>query len=220
VSGKDSLNNTYLDGTGARRAVPPTLVIHAVAAVPDADATVTSDLKAAGNALVLVGAHTVLSFGGSHADLVLGTPEAPGGVPPVDDGAPERYRAVHRLIREGLVRAAHDVSEGGLAVAVAEMAIGGRLGATIVAPDHDPDALALFGEGCGRLVLEVAPEDVPAVQDSLGADAAVLGLVTSVPVVRLGSAVERTVDELRAAWQGGAGGGTGASAGAGAEALS
>jgi phosphoribosylformylglycinamidine synthase subunit PurSL len=71
VSGKDSLNNEYVGTDGQRHAVPPTLVITAVAHVPDADRCVTPDLAEPGNVLVLIGT-TRPEFAGSHLDLVLG----------------------------------------------------------------------------------------------------------------------------------------------------
>ncbi len=55
VSGKDSLNNEYLGNDGQRHAVPPTLVITAIAHVPDADVCISSDLTAPGNVLLVVG---------------------------------------------------------------------------------------------------------------------------------------------------------------------
>ncbi len=63
-------------------------------------------------------------------------------------------------MRAGLVRSCHDVSEGGLAVAIAEMCIGGRLGAAVTRCPHDDMATALFAESASRLVVEVAPVDV------------------------------------------------------------
>lgn len=164
VSGKDSLNNEYTGADGQRHSVPPTLVITALAAVPDANRTVTSALAGPGNHLVLLGT-TAPEFAGSHLDLVLGAPTdagsgdtAQGAVPAPDPDAPARYRALHRAILAGLVTSCHDVSEGGLAVAVAEMCIGGRLGATITDLPHENLTTALFAESIGRLVVEVAPE--------------------------------------------------------------
>jgi len=81
-------------------------------------------------------------------------------VPRPDPHAPTRYRNLHRAIRAGLVRSCHDVSEGGLAVALAEMCIGGRLGARVTALPHDDTSTALFSESASRLVVEVAPADV------------------------------------------------------------
>jgi phosphoribosylformylglycinamidine synthase II len=161
VSGKDSLNNEYVGADGERHAVPPTLVITAVGHVPDPDRCVTPDLAMPGNVLAVLGT-TDPEFAGSHLDLVLGAPDDPGVAPGPDPNAPDRYRRLHSAIRAGLVASCHDLSEGGLAVALAEMCIGGRLGATIEHLPHDDLATALFSESVGRLVVELDPRNVPA----------------------------------------------------------
>ena len=163
VSGKDSLNNEYLGNDGQRHAVPPTLVITAIAHVPDVDACITADLTAAGNVLILVGRHPgrVRRLAPRHGRIRIDDRRGRAGAC-ARPGAPERYRRLHRAIRSGLVRSCHDLSEGGLAVAIAEMCIGGRLGATIDTLPHDDVATALFSESIGRLVVEVDPADVDA----------------------------------------------------------
>jgi phosphoribosylformylglycinamidine synthase len=177
VSGKDSLNNEYTGTDGQRHAVPPTLVITAVAHVPDADRCVTPVLRRAGDLVLLLGV-TKPEFAGSHLDLVEGTPHAHGVVPAPDPAAPERYRRLHGAIRDGLVQACHDVSDGGLGVALAELCIAGRLGITVSALPHDDVATALFAESQGRLVVEVAPRDLDTFRDAIGADVTVVGTVT------------------------------------------
>ena len=88
---------------------------------------VTMDLKQPGNLLYLVG-ETRDELGGSHFALVNGL--SGGQVPTVDaERAVKTFAAMHRGIQRGLVRACHDLSEGGLAVAAAEMAFAGGLGA-------------------------------------------------------------------------------------------
>jgi phosphoribosylformylglycinamidine synthase len=177
VSGKDSLNNEYTGADGLRHAVPPTLVITAVGHVPDADRCVTPVLQRAGDVVLLLGS-TRPEFAGSHLDLVEGAPASPGVVPAPDPAAPERYRRLHRAIGEGLVRACHDVSEGGLAVTLAEMCIAGRLGINVTAlPDRDL-ATALFAESLGRLVVEVAPRDLDRFRELVGDELGVVGVVT------------------------------------------
>ncbi len=157
ISGKDSLNNEYLDQNGVRRAIPGTLVISAIGIMPDAGKAVTSDLKEAGNLLYLLGETRADELAGSaFADL---TGYTGGVVPRPVHGALAAYRAVYRAIHAGLVRSAHDPSEGGLAVALAEMCIGGGIGAQL---DGQTDAAALFAESQGRLVLEVRPQDAAA----------------------------------------------------------
>jgi phosphoribosylformylglycinamidine synthase len=204
VSGKDSLNNEYSGSDGSRHSVPPTLVITAVAHVPDADAVVTPDLKRAGDALVLVGT-TRPEFGGSHVGALLGgfdDVEA-GSVPAPDPDAPARYRRLHGALRTGRVRACHDVSEGGLAVALAEMAIGGGLGVDVQQLPHTDPTVSLFSESTGRFVCEVEPGDVDWLAAELGEPITLLGLVTDEPIVDLLHA-HVTLDDARHAFHGGA----------------
>ncbi len=202
VSGKDSLNNEYLGSDGQRHAVPPTLVITAIAHVPNADATVTPDLKEAGNALVLVGS-TAVEFGGSHFGHV--HPElrpADWTVPAPDPAAPARYRRLHALIHGGRVRACHDLSEGGLAVALAEMAIAGRLGVAIDTLPHAHLTTALFAESNGRLLCEVAPQHLDEFLTTVGEPAMVLGTVTDDPWMSVPGCTV-ALDALVAAFTGG-----------------
>ena len=177
VSGKDSLNNEYTGADGKRHAVPPTLVITAVAHVPDADRCVTPVLRQPGNKLVLLGS-TATEFAGSHLDLLLGEPEVPGSVPSPDPDAPTRYRNLHRAIGDGLVWSCHDLSEGGLAVALAELCIAGRLGAEITELPHDDLVTSLFAESQSRLLVEVAPGDLEEFRGVMHEPVRVIGTVT------------------------------------------
>ncbi len=171
ISGKDSLNNEYR-ANGERKPVIPTLLISAVGVIDDAAQTVDMSLKEAGNALYLVGT-TRNELAGSHFAEVV-SPElfaqffADTDVPQVDvTSARVTMKAVGQAIRKGLVRACHDLSEGGLAVAAAEMALAGLLGVTIdiekvkadgVNEDDTRCAWLLFSESPSRFLLEVAPE--------------------------------------------------------------
>jgi phosphoribosylformylglycinamidine synthase len=194
VSGKDSLNNEYLGADGARHSVPPTLVITAIAHVPDANAVVTPDLKHPGNIVVQVGA-TACEFGGSHFAKVHEMTDRQT-VPAPDPAAPARYRRLHKALRSGRVLACHDISEGGLAVALAEMAIAGRLGLsidTLPGPDH---VSALFSESSSRFVCELAPSDAAWFAAELGESITVLGTVTDAPALALPGEPSITLDEL------------------------
>jgi phosphoribosylformylglycinamidine synthase II len=186
VSGKDSLNNEYMGTDGQRHSVPPTLVITAVAHVPDADAVVTPDLKHAGNTLVLIG-NTAPEFGGSHVGALLGCFDDPldGSVPAPDPAAPARYRRLHSALRSGRISACHDVSEGGLAVALTEMALGGGLGIDVRALPHTDPTVSLFAESTGRFVCELAAGDVDWLAAELGEPVLLLGVVTDGPIVDL-----------------------------------
>src|SRR5690606_22523276 len=97
----------------------------------------TMDLKSPGNTLYLVGV-TRDELGGSHFCLVSGLEG--GTSPKLDPAAAKKlYQAIHSSIQQGLVRACHDLSEGGLAVAVAEMAFAGGCGATVRLADVPTD---------------------------------------------------------------------------------
>ena len=131
ISGKDSLNNefSFIDEQGEKEtiAIPPSLLISAMGQVDDVRQCVTMDLKEAGNALFQVGV-TRDEMGGSHFALVR---QLRGGRVPevVAEQAKATFAAVHQAIQSGLVRSCHDMSEGGLAVTLAEMAFAGALGA-------------------------------------------------------------------------------------------
>jgi phosphoribosylformylglycinamidine synthase len=204
VSGKDSLFNEF-EG----RPIPPTLLITALGVVPDAASAPTADLKADGDVLYLVGGTGPHLHGSLYGEL-FGTPTG-SQVPGLCAGEPlGRYRALHRAIRDGLVASAHDLSEGGLAVAAAEAALAGRLGASIELPDGPfADTAWLFGETTGRLLVEVAPADAEPFEAVLaGQPVQRLGRVTAEPrlvVRRRGRAlVDLPVAQLLEAWKGGA----------------
>ena len=151
ISGKDSLNNEYNDVDGTRHSIPGTLLISALGIVPQVARTVTMDLKTPGNLLYIVG-ETRPEYGGSHIHLLRGL--TGGMVPQPVLEAPTQMRALYRTIQDGLVRSCHDCSEGGMAVALAEMCIGGQLGADIsIAGESN----LLFSESLSRFIVEVEP---------------------------------------------------------------
>jgi phosphoribosylformylglycinamidine synthase len=138
----------------------------------------------------------------------------PGGHAPGLRSAPlTRYQLLHGAIRQGWVRACHDLSEGGLAVALAEMCIAGRLGAQIdignwqLESERLSDGELLFSESNGRLLLEVAPADVRQVEAHfLGQRLVRLGEVTESPQLDIQFADRKLVDlpvtQLVTAWKG------------------
>ena len=147
ISGKDSLFNEY-----AGEAIPGTLLISALGLVPDMHRTAASALTGAGRDLWLVGEASD-RLGGAVVNDLLGIGDS--RVPRAPEDPLDRYTAVHGLIADGSVTAAHDVSDGGIGVAVAEMSIGGRLGVEITVPAGGSGAItALTNEAPGRLLLE------------------------------------------------------------------
>lgn len=169
ISGKDSLNNEFRHGDRVIR-IPHTLLISAMSIVPDATRVVTSDLKVAGDAILILG-FTRPEFGGS---IYLNRRGKSGGRPPAVDaaGARKLFQKLHQAIRGGLIRACHDLSEGGLGVAIAEMAFGGDLGAEIeltsVPSESRADHEILFSESASRFLVEVAPPNVRGAIEMLG----------------------------------------------------
>jgi phosphoribosylformylglycinamidine synthase len=188
ISGKDSLNNEYTGADGRKHTIPGTLVISALGIVPDVTRTVSSDLKRAGNAIYLVGV-TGNHLGGSALAQNAGDlgGEAPAPVP----DATTVYGSLHRAMQMGLVSACHDVSEGGIAVAAAEMAIGGNRGVAIdltTVPAASPlvDATLAFSESLGRLIVEVSPGNQPAFEAEFAAQPCErVGVVLADDIVRL-----------------------------------
>jgi phosphoribosylformylglycinamidine synthase len=172
ISGKDSLFNEYRAPDGTSHAIPGTLLISAIGIVPDVGRIASMHLREPGNFLYLVG-RTADELGGSLLLRVRG--ERGGEVPRVE---PRRARsilmALHRAIRAGLVQACHDLSEGGLAVAAAEMAIASGHGAALDlgrAPGAErglPLASLLFAESATRFLVEVRPDDAAAFERRLG----------------------------------------------------
>ena len=197
VSGKDSLNNQFTTQDGTTIEIPPTLLITGMGIVNDITRGVTSDAKAAGNILLLVGPPCD-TLGGSVAGALLGLT----GPMPVTDLSvgPAAARAVASLIERGVVRAAHDVSDGGLLCGVAEMLIGagGALGARLEIEDFD--AAALFGESPSRYLIEVAPPDLADAFATLSGTSAVrIGALDTTARLHA-NRLDVGVDELHRAW--------------------
>lgn len=209
VSGKDSLNNEYLGKDGQRHAIPPTLLISSLGVIDSYDHAVTLDLKQAGSYIYLVGPHAP-HLEGSHLVLIKKAPlDGVGSIPFVSEQTKLVYQQVYLAMRNFEIRACHDLSEGGLAVAAAEMCIAGRLGMHVeIDPERGPDSIApyLFGETNGCFLVEVAPEHRHRFETRF-ADLPVcrLGQVTQEPVLTImyqNDAVLRLpVEDLRAAWQ-------------------
>jgi phosphoribosylformylglycinamidine (FGAM) synthase-like enzyme len=204
ISGKDSFNNEYLTRSGVRQAIPPSLLISSLGILPDVRRTVTLDFKQPGSILYLVGDFNP-TYGGTHFALCFGLPEgAPSDVPLPSTGAPALYRALHRAMQiEGLVSACHDLSEGGLGVAAAEMCIAGQLGLDLDLPGG---AFALFGETAGCLLIAAAPGREAELERALaGQPIQPVGRVIAEPVFTI-NGVDRPlfslpVADLAAAWQ-------------------
>ncbi len=210
ISGKDSLNNEFRCEDGSRIAIPATLLISAISLIDDVNKCVTMDAKQSGNYLFVVGL-TKNELGGSHyykIHDVLGA-----HVPKADIvRSAETARRIHDAIVQGMVVSCHDCSEGGLAIALAEMAFAGDLGIDAdlrgLACADDcirPDA-RLFSESNGRYIVEVPPEYFDAfAKRMLNLPFGQIGRVVENRRLAIRAAhrtlIDADIDALRSAWQ-------------------
>ena len=206
VSGKDSLHNQFTTEDGRLIAIPPTLLVTALSLMEDVGHAVTTDAKAAGSTLLLVEPDAE-AFGGpaplagTHLAEVLGlAADALGPIPPCNAEAGARVaRFVADAIARGVVRSAHDASEGGVAVAAAEMAIGAGPASGLGVALEPAGVVDLFGEAASRYLLEVA--DAGDVGASDGVRITKLGTITDDGRLTLGGPTVPVAD-ARAAWRG------------------
>jgi phosphoribosylformylglycinamidine synthase len=194
VSGNVSL---YNETSG--RAILPTPVIGGVGLITDARHAIDLALKQDGDALILIGATS------GHLGCSLYLREIEGleaGPPPPVDFAAERRNGdfVRGEIRRGRVAACHDLSDGGLIAAIAEMALAGGRGVNLAPlPADMPRNAYLFGEDQARYLIETQdPETVLAAAHAAGVPARVIGVVGGVSLTLPGAGAI-SVDELKAA---------------------
>jgi phosphoribosylformylglycinamidine synthase len=161
ISGKDSLSSTYRGKDNLVIHIPPVLCVSAFGRLPDVTKTVSADFKKEHSQVVLVGCRNPMEMAGSvYYDLIgyIGN-----NLPKIDLAVlPKVYQAVYQAIAEGKVLACHDISEGGLAAALAEMCFGGNLGAVINIPAEEKAENFLFNETAGCFLIELDPKINPA----------------------------------------------------------
>ena len=159
ISGKDSLHNQFTNQeTGQVLRIPNTLLISAIGVIEDVRKCVTMDLKGGRDSVVAV----VKPRSDELADLA------------------SAHRAMAKIIRDGHVQSCHDISEGGLLVAAAEMCIASGLGLSLEADKIDDP----FGESPGRYLVEIDAQGEDTLRSTLaraGVELIVLGKVTALP---------------------------------------
>ena len=211
ISGKDSLNNEFACEDGTRISIPSTLLISAISIVDDINKCVTMDAKRASNLLFIVG-ETKNELGGSHYYKI--NDQVGANVPKLDlETAPKIAKKISVAISQGLVVSCHDCSEGGLAVALAEMAFAGGLGieADLRGLPKSKDCsrvdMQLFSESNSRYIVEVEPEKYDAFAKlMLNLPFGQIGKVTEEKTLIIkaenGKAIiESDLDLLKQAWQ-------------------
>ncbi|MCW4017594.1 MAG: phosphoribosylformylglycinamidine synthase subunit PurL [Candidatus Bathyarchaeota archaeon] len=205
ISGKDSFYNESPMGP-----ITPTLLITAVGVVPDIRSAVSMNLKAPDNLLYIVG-KTYAELGGSeyyklHGYLGKSVPKVHA------TQARKTYYAMTKAISEGAVEAVHDLSEGGLAVVAAEMALASDLGLELDLRKVPSDEITradflLFSESNSRFLVEVTEKDKARFEELMKGKAyARIGKVTKKPKMKFiglnsSAVVDAPVADLRAAWK-------------------
>ncbi|MDA1192480.1 MAG: AIR synthase-related protein, partial [Candidatus Poribacteria bacterium] len=213
ISGKDSLYNEYRDTrTGDQVAIPGTLLISAICVVEDIEKTMTMDVKRPGDLVYVVG-RTYRELGGSHYYARHG--EIGATVPHVrPNEATKSMDAVFVGINGGVLSAAHDCSEGGIAVAAAEMAFAGGYGMNLEIRNGQLGNMRLdeylFSESASRFIVTLKPEyemKFVGVMAYLGVTGfEKLGVVTdsrrfTILDGRGQARIDATIDDLKESWQ-------------------
>jgi phosphoribosylformylglycinamidine synthase len=205
TSGKDSMKNDF-KADGVKISVPPTVLYSMTAKMEDVRRAITSDFKQADDVVYLLG-ETHDELGGSEYYALHG--QLGANVPKVDfEKAKALYTLVGQANDQNLIQSCHDLSDGGLAVALAEATFGYNCGASIDMPETDLALpVQLFSESHSRFLATVAPEDVLAFEQLLGSRATRLGIVTKDVrlVVRHGGreVISADTDVLRSLWTNG-----------------
>jgi phosphoribosylformylglycinamidine synthase len=209
ISGKDSMKNDYMIGD-TKISIPPTVLFSVIGKIEDLRKAVTMDAKAPGDLVYLLG-QTRDELGGSEYYAI--HEKIGRNVPKVDaKSALQRYRTVNAAQEEGLLASCHDLSDGGLGVALAETAFAGGFGLEIdlnrvpydVAMREDK---LLYSESASRLLVTIKPENRKRFE-TLFADqeCACIGRVAGdeyLKIIGLQSEVlvHSTIDDLKEAWQ-------------------
>jgi phosphoribosylformylglycinamidine synthase len=205
ISGKDSMKNDARIG-GKKVSVKPTLLVTVMGIVPDCGRALTTDFKAPGDYIYLLGGGDG-GLGGSYYEKITGGDknaadrESPPKANPAE--AARVYHAFYAAARKGLAASCHDVSDGGLAVCLAESCLGGRLGARVSLEGEA--ARELFGEAPSRLVAGVRPEDAAGFEKEFaGLPCRRIGEVRAEAALQItsgGLTLEAGLDEIESAWK-------------------
>lgn len=172
ISGKDSMkNDAVLDGV--KISVPPTLLLSVIGQMTNVQNALSLVPRAVGDILYVLG-ETRDEFGGSECERLFGRPMAHVPCTDIHTNA-KRYQAFAAMCQAGLVRSAHVVGRGGLAVALTHLALASDLGISVdlaaITSKLDTPAsfIALLSESTGRILLTVRPGDTDQAEAALGA---------------------------------------------------
>ncbi len=203
TSGKDSMKNDFKAGK-TKISVPPTILYSMVAKIDDVRQTITSNFKAKGDLIYLVG-ETYDELGGSEFYKLFD--ELGANVPKIRrENAKRIYHKMMKANDAKIIESSHDISDGGLAVTVAEKSFSGQFGAEIILDNCEdiPLNAILFAESHSRFVVSIQPANKHIFEDYFGYDAKFIGKVTNDAKLRISngklSIIDIEVAELMSAW--------------------
>ncbi|MEA3544169.1 MAG: AIR synthase-related protein, partial [Thermodesulfobacteriota bacterium] len=209
ISGKDSMKNDYQIG-GTKISIPPTVLFSVIGKIADARKAVSMDVKQAGDLVYLLGL-TADELGGSEYYAQQG--ELGSQVPQVDAAqALRRYRTLNRAQQQSLIASCHDLSDGGLGVALAESAFAGGFGMQVELSYVDVEQVfredkLLFSESQSRLLVTVQRGKKEAFEKLFaGQSCRCLGQVIEQPNLIINglhgqNLIHVTLEHLKQAWQ-------------------
>ncbi|MBI2786736.1 MAG: phosphoribosylformylglycinamidine synthase subunit PurL [Legionella longbeachae] len=198
ISGNVSLYNESAQG-----AIPPSPIISCLGSINDFSQAITYDFKQPHSVLLMIGERKD-ECGGSvyyqlHDQLGSQLPK------PNLASFSNEIAAVHAAMQAGLVLSAHDISEGGIAVALAEMSFKNQIGVNAIIPVDLPNDKKLFSES-GGFVLEVSPDKLSTIErlfNNYSITMHSIGETTSTPVLVINSVINLSISAAKAAWKNG-----------------
>ena len=198
ISGNVSLYNESKSG-----AIPASPMISCLGNLPDVKKVITKNLQQTGSLLILIGERKDECGGGVYYDL---QGELGANVPKPDLRCiAAEIHALHDAIQQELVLAAHDISEGGVAVAMAEMTFKHQIGVSIDIPGHLSNEKKLFGE-TGGFILEVKQDQFTALQKLFShyqVPFFIIGKTLAQPTLKMQQCIDLSVLTAKQSWENG-----------------
>ncbi|KTC77053.1 phosphoribosylformylglycinamidine synthase subunit PurL [Legionella brunensis] len=198
VSGNVSLYNESAHGS-----IPPSPIISCLGAIADSSKAITYDFKKPHSVLFLIGERKDECGGSVYYQL---HQQLGNQVPRPDLTAfTKEIAAVYIAIEQELVLSAHDISEGGIAVTLAEMSFKNQIGTKVFIPGSLPDDKKLFSES-GGFILEISPDKVSQVKQIFKTNSVpfiAIGETTVDPIIAINGVINLPISTANAAWENG-----------------
>ena len=209
ISGKDSMKNDAKIG-GKKVSVRPTLLISLIGIIDNFEKAVTTDFKDEGD-LIYIAGNTTGELGGTFFEKLLKQNLGKAPIPEIES-AFKLYKKLHKAISEGFIKSCHDISDGGIGVALAESSLGGRLGADVsidMIPIKDKNmetSRILFCETPSRFIITIKADDAKKFENIMDDDCVKrIGNTTKNPVLRIARnrnyVIEMPISEINKAWK-------------------